>query len=71
MKTIYSKPLYDINSESTIRLMHDNKECISQKEESKKLLSCKQRKKCVLCANTLRGEHFVHRGIPFIVCQQC
>jgi 2-polyprenyl-3-methyl-5-hydroxy-6-metoxy-1,4-benzoquinol methylase len=72
MKISYSKPSVDILFEEKIRSQQEVQRYHQQIASSKKLLNCEGRKKCVLCANVpLTGEKFVHRGIPYMICQRC
>lgn len=71
MKIKYSKKSSDINKEYNLSLKMDRELFEKQKTISNKLLKYRKRKKCILCANKLKGEQFQHRNIHFVVCEVC
>lgn len=71
MRIDYSKPSADISKESSIRIKNEKKLFEEQKATSELLLKCENRKLCIVCNNSLEGEKFDHREIPFISCKIC
>ncbi len=71
MKITYSKPSLDIRRESMLRHLEEEKSFRKQAATYQKLKNAKKRKACIVCGNKLRGENFLHRTLPFIICARC
>ena len=67
----YSKPSDDIKKEGNRRKSYDSELFKLQQNESKRLLSFRDRQRCILCGHRLSGENFMHREIPFVLCGTC
>lgn len=71
MRIDYSKPSGDIKKENMVRQSTDEEQFMRQFTESRKLLDCADRQRCILCDRPLVGALCSHRGIPFIMCEVC
>ena len=71
MITDFSKPLGDLASEEASRLENEPALIERQKKATQRLLCSPPRESCILCAEELRGQQFLHREIPFLSCAVC
>lgn len=71
MSVIYSKPSVDIRKESVREKKIDGIIFSKQQKAARALLGCKDRIRCILCGNALKGEEFSHRGLSFVRCGSC
>jgi len=71
MYTEYSKPSADIRKESTARLKNEKEAFERQRQTQDGEKGFPKRRTCIVCARTLKGDDFLHRGQLFVVCGEC
>ena len=67
----YSKSGKDLAKENQYRRDNEKKLISQQKEISKRLLECPQRRSCLICGASLNSSKFDHRGIHYRQCSNC